>query len=417
MTKPAARQWRRKFSRIAVAGILFQGGAATVDSATIVSALVHQLTASSFAVGAAAAISRYGWLFPQLIVAHLAQSRARRMPFYSAGAFGRVICLLCLAALLWLSALLPRHITVALFFSIWTAFAFISGIVAVPYNDIVARSVASERRSRLLAVRFFGGGLLMLLIAGLAHWMLRALPFPAGYALLFLLGAGLLAASAISFLLAGETSVRPTEPRSSFADFLREGLRVLRQDDRFRLFLYARWLSGTATMALPFYILQATRVETLRGDVALFFAAQTVGSLLSNPLWGWWGDRRGKASLLVLAALLGTLAPALTLWWMALGWREPGLTLSWFGMVFFVIGAAGNGDTIAQLGYLMELSPDDRRPAYSGYFNALAAPAALLPMVGALVAQVASFAWVFAISLCAACFQVAALRRLIAVKS
>jgi hypothetical protein len=41
-----------------------------------------------------------------------------------------------------------------------------------------------------------------------------------------------------------------------------------------------------------------------------------------------------------------------------------------------------NGVTIGYLGYLMEISPDDRRPAYSAYFNALASPAALAPLVG-----------------------------------
>jgi len=51
--------------------------------------------------------------------------------------------------------------------------------------------------------------------------------------------------------------------------------------------------------------------------------------------------------------------------------------------VFFVLGAVGNGGTIAQLGYLMEISPDGRRPASSGYFNAIVAPATLSPLAGA----------------------------------
>ncbi len=42
-------------------------------------------------------------------------------------------------------------------------------------------------------------------------------------------------------------------------------------------------------------------------------------------------------------------------------------------LVFMLLGALGNGITIAMLGSLMEISPDDRRPAYSGYFNAMAA--------------------------------------------
>ena len=53
----------------------------------------------------------------------------------------------------------------------------------------------------------------------------------------------------------------------------------------------------------------------------------------------------------------------------------------------------------------MEISPDDRRPAYSGYFNALTAPAFVLPFVGGF-AVVALGAWiVFATALAAAIGQ------------
>ena len=72
---------RRRFLRIAAAGMTFQGGSAAVDSSTIMAALVHQLTGSAVAVGAVTAILRIGWLSPQLIVGHLAQQRRSRMPF------------------------------------------------------------------------------------------------------------------------------------------------------------------------------------------------------------------------------------------------------------------------------------------------------------------------------------------------
>lgn len=66
-------------------------------------------------------------------------------------------------------------------------------------------------------------------------------------------------------------------------------------DRRFRLFLAAQWLGSTAAIALPFYILQ---VEVSPAEVALLLGAQTGGALLSNPVWGWYGDRRGKRELL-----------------------------------------------------------------------------------------------------------------------
>jgi hypothetical protein len=69
----------RPFWHISIAGIFFQGGAAAVDTSTIIAALVHGLTGgSALAVGTAAAISRFGWLFPQLFVAYYAQRRRRR---------------------------------------------------------------------------------------------------------------------------------------------------------------------------------------------------------------------------------------------------------------------------------------------------------------------------------------------------
>jgi MFS family permease len=379
----------------------------------LIAALVEGLTGNAVAVGAAAAISRAGWLVPQLFVGYAAQRRARRMPFYSAGAFGRAVCLAVLAGVLASTTELPSSAVLALFFALWTVYAFVGGTVAVPYNDIVARAVPSERRSRLLAVRFFGGGLLALGVAAAAHRLLAELPFASAYAAIVLLGAVLFLLSAVSFVSAGEPPAPEDISRAAgLRSYLSDGVAVLRNDRRFRLFLYAQWLSGVAAMAFPFYVIEATASSSAAPRVALFLGTQTAGALLSNPLWGWWGDRLGKRSLLEVAAVLGAVAPLLTLIWTAIGTGWPGIVVPWFAAVFFLLGAVGNGATIAQLGYSMEISPDERRPAYSGYFNALAAPATLLPLGGAAVAQAVSFAVLFATSLAASLLQFLAVRRL-----
>ena len=142
----------------------------------------------------------------------------------------------------------------------------------------------------------------------------------------------------------------------------------------------------------------------------MLLGAQTAGALFSNPLWGWWGDRIGKRPLLEGVAALSILAPALALAWPTAGGITPALT--WFGFVFFALGAIGNGGTIAQLGYLMEISPDDRRPAYSGYFNAIVAPAALSPLAGAAFVESVGLPLVFVASAVAAILQFLTVRRL-----
>jgi MFS family permease len=187
-------------------------------------------------------------------------------------------------------------------------------------------------------------------------------------------------------------------------------LDVFHADRRFRYFLYATWLGGASAMALPFYILQATSASGAASHVAILLGAQTAGALLSNALWGWLGDARGKYTLLAAVAGLGPLPPVLALAWIAVD--APAAALLWFALVFAVLGALANGGVIAQLGYLMEISPDDRRPAYSGYFNALAAPAALLPIAGAVIVETVSLPSVFAASGAAAILQFVAVRRL-----
>ena len=239
----------------------------------------------------------------------------------------------------------------------------------MPYNDIVARSVPSSHRSRLLALRFFGGGVLALVVAGFAHEVLGHFPFFPTYAVILAVGAATFGISAIVFVSATESPASlPVHVPRSFKSFLSQGITVLREDRRFRTFLYVQWLAGAVSMALPFYILQVAPGEREIPFVGVLLGAQTIGALLSNTLWGWWGDHRGKLSLLRLVSALNALGPIAILRWIAFGTTDSPWPLPWFTSVFFILGAVGNGRAIAYIGYLMEISPQDRRPAYSGYF-------------------------------------------------
>lgn len=367
------------FGRIALAGAFFQGGAAATDPATIVASLAYGLTQSAFWTGAAAAVARLGWLAPQLFVAYFSSARPR-MPFYRFGAFGRVVALSAVALLVAVGGAAPGAVVPVSLFLLWTSYAFIGGIVAVPYNDIVARHMPSNRRSRLLAARFLGGGLLALAVAALAERALTSYAFPLGHAVVLALGAALLAASAGCFVSAGEPPLAEEKRSGSFGAFLAQGVQTWQGDARFRWFVASQWAAGIAALATPLYIVAAGDALTAR-DVAWLLGAQALGALAANPVWGAIGDRRGKLALLWSAALLALIPPALVLAWFSAGERAD--ALAWFSAAFLVLGAASNGAVIAQLGYLMEVSPGHMRPAYSGYFNMLVAPVTLSPLVGA----------------------------------
>jgi len=401
------------FWKIAGAGAAFQAGSSAVDSATIVASLAYYLTGNVFVVGAASAVLRLGWLLPQIVVGFLAQRARRRMPFYIVGAFGRATCLALIAALLWMAPDLSLSTTAAAFLALWTLYAFVSGIVAVPYNDIVGRSIPSNARSRMLAWRFFGGGILALGMAAIIHLILAAWPLLTAYGLIFALASVLMFISSVCFVSAGEPPAPTTSAESSpkFRNFLADGWRTLRSDTRFRMFLYSQWLGGATLMALPFYVVAASGLGLKPADVAVLLGAQTAGALVSNALWGRIGDRYGKLQLLQAVGVVRLLPPVVALALLMID-LDAGVRLAAFALLFGTIGMLINGMTIGYLGYLMEISPDDRRPAYSAYFNSLASPAALLPIAGAAIVQIISIHAVFIAAAFAAVAQLMLLHRM-----
>ncbi len=400
----------KRFKNVAFAGITFQAGSAAVDSATIMSSLVYQLSGSSVLVGAVTAILRFGWLFPQLIIGYLAQRSGSSMRYYVIGAFGRASAMALMALTLWLGAAWPAWLLTTAVMVIWVAYAFVSGIVGVPYNDIVARSVPSEMRSRLLATRFFGGGVLALIVVGIADRLVAGLAFPLSYAAIIGIASVLMFMSSGVFTAMGEPDA-PSKPmqKPGFFQYLQDGVQVFKTDQKFRLFVFAQWCGGAVLMAMPFYVVAASQAGFGLDRVAILLGAQTVGALLSNPLWGWWGDKLGKVSLL-RAIAIGRAVPLLAV--LAAGLTAGQGAFYFYVLVFFVLGALANGLTIAVIGFLMEISPDDQRPAYSGYFNAITAPAFLLPLMAGGLAAMFGLKIVFMLALVAALMQFTLLMRI-----
>lgn len=370
------------------------------------SALVFQLTGSSVLVGAITAILRFGWLFPQLIVGFLAQRSGSSMRYYVIGAFGRASCMALLALALLLGAQWPPAYLSAVVMIFWTAYAFISGIVAVPYNDIVARSVPSDLRSRLLATRFFGGGMLALGIAAIADQLVGSMTFPVSYAAIIAIASVMMFLSSGVFVSMGEPEAKSKQAaKSTFYQYLKDGVKVFNSDRKFKLFVYAQWCGGAVLMAMPFYVVQANASGFDLDRVALLLGAQTAGALSSNLLWGWWGDRLGKVSLLRAIAIGRIFPPAAVILLASTQIVEIDQLLYAFVAMFFILGALANGLTIAVIGFLMEISPEDLRPAYSGYFNAITAPAFLLPLLAGVIAAIFGLTVVFTISMIAAVVQ------------
>jgi MFS family permease len=390
---------KRSF-RLGVAnGVLDSAAEAFFESNTIVPVFVSRLTGSNILIGLSSSIGNLGWFLPQIFTSHLLQSRPYHKPFYTYAAYVRVGSLACLGLLITFLGRSHPNLLLGLFFLLFTAYALGGGIAGVSFMDIVGKTIPPERRGYFWGYRLFGGGILAVLAGIAVKFSLGSFRFPESYALLFGVGSLFVFVAVLTFIFVREPPSEVPNHRVSFPEHLRIGAQTFHEDHAFRHLLYFRLSLGLWAMSQPFYVIYARRVLGVPESTAgLFLSIQVAGSILTNLFWGRLSRTRGDRFLLETIAALAFLVPAIVL---AGSLAPPGLRSFLLYPAFFFVGATFCGLTIGFNNLILEIAPDDRRPQYLGFMNALFAPATFLPVLGGAVINRFNFSTLFATALLA----------------
>ncbi len=180
--------------------------------------------------------------------------------------------------------------------------------------------------------------------------------------------------------------------------FLRSAPGVLREHREFRLLLASRLLTGSAAIALPFYIIYCRQIIGVpEAAVGIYLSVQMTGSLALIPLWAFLNDRRGPRSVIMAVAALSLAVPLLALL-AALFPNAPAFGRLVFGAVFFPLTAIAGGSFMGYTNYLFSIAPEQRRPLYIGVQNTLFAVTAVLPLLGGALVGLTSFRFLFSLA-------------------
>lgn len=396
---PLPPHFRRNFWLGVINGLLFNMSASFISLSLVVPGLISALGGNNALVGTMSAMDQGGWLLPQLWVGAQVQHRPRKLPVYRTSAILRGGLFVGMVALVALAGHLPHRTALAGLLVLYGLYALAAGWAAVPFQEVVAKTIPPDRRGRYFGLRLLGGGLGTILLASpvvrvmlddAAPW-----PFPQNYALLF----GLACASAIAGLACFSMVREPPSADTPPAGALRDQLRLLptlwHGRPHLTRFILYRVLSRLGAIATPFYILYARLdlgiSEAMSGDYMAIIGA---GLLLSNLLWARFSDRRGNRLLLRLGAILGSAAPLVALGLPALGLRGQ-LNAYAFAAVFVL---AGLGDACMGIGvssYMLELLPERDRPAGLGLINTIAGVASMLTIAGGTLADLLGYPALF----------------------
>ena len=402
MQQEIQRRFRRNFFANASDMSLWSFGFSFLSAATILPVYFVHLSSSTLLLGFIPALLDLGWFLPQLFTAQHVERLSRKKPLVVLlGSIERVPFLLMAIGAMWF-ARLPAATAVILFFVLMVIRALASGLVATPWQELIAKIIPIQWRGRFFGLSNSLGGGLGLIGSAIAALILASFPYPTNFALCFLLGFVLTGLSLAAFTFTIEPA-QPLPEAAPAAGYRKRLTTILRDNHNFRTYLLSRGLGYLGGMSSGF--LAVYGVEHFQmGDAqaAVFTAVMSAAGMLSNIIWGMVGDRHGHKLVMEWSTALwaGSLVLALV---------APSGVI-YYG-VFALVGAANAGFIVSDLSIAMELGPEAQRPTYIGLARTLSAPFLFVArLIGGAVTQVWGFSWLFALALALTLSSLAMLR-------
>jgi hypothetical protein len=390
---------QRNFWLGVVSGIGYNVYTVVMSSQLVVTWFLSELTTSNLILSLTGTIEYGSWFFLQFLLSGYVQSKPRALPLYRQVAVVRVVA----SALLVLATFTldsPQALLIV-FLLLFTVNSVTGGVVALPFLNVVAKTIPPTRRGMYFAWRRFGGGVLGLLGGVLVKTVLApdsGLSFPQSYGVLFTVALLLLTIQVGSFSLIIEPAEAVDPRRVGLVVQMKRARRLPLRDRNYSRFLILRVAIVISTYASPFYAVYARRVLDAPEDmVGTYVLALTLATVLANLVLGQVGDRFGNRLLVRLASFTSIL-PALAA---LLITRVPGIGIDVtlvFGIVFLFQGLHATASVLGNSNYLLELSSSIERVLYIGLTHGIVGLAWFTLPIGGAIVDGFGFELLFAIS-------------------
>ena len=385
------RDYKHNFIVNVLDGTAFWFGTSFFAFRTIMPVYIANLTDSEFAIALLSIIVSTGWLLPQLFTANWVQ----RLPLkkyapVTIGFWAERVPILLLVPSAWLAKISP-HLALVASMTCITWHIFGAGVIAVGWQDMLAKIFPVGRRGRFFGITNFSGTATGVLGASTVAWLLNRYEFPFSYVWAFATGAVFIFVSWGFAALTKEPFVEPKGPATSNRQYWSQLPAIIKSDVNFRRYLIAQIFTGAGNMAIGFLAVYAIRSWNLPDSQAgAYTIATLVAQALSNLLFGWLSDHKGHKLVIQICVLTSAFAAGIA----ALTPID-----SWFYVVFFLIGVSNAGFMLSGIMIVFEFCEPEIRPTYIGInntFNGIVAIA--MPLIGALLAKIYGYQFMFAVT-------------------
>jgi len=387
------RNFRWNFGVNVADGAFFWLGLSFAAPSTIMPLYVSHLTDSRLLIGLISAITGAGWYLPQLLTAkYVARMPVKKKMVINVGLFSERLPFIVMAASVFLFAARSPSLALGWFFLTLTWHTIGAGIVAISWQDMLAKVIPVNYRGRLLGVANALGAAAGVAGAAAAAAILGRYPFPTNFAICVSLLALFVMASWFVLSLTREPARRSNEPAISLSEYLSRLPGVLRRDRNFATYLLSRVMAVFGRMATGFVTVYAVQRWHLTDSQAglyttMLLAGETAAYLGAGAL----SDRRGHKLVQEISLLLCALS-------MAIAALAP--SPAWVYVVFVAIGALIAAEVVSSIGISMEFGTPEERPTYMGLANTIPGLfSAVAPLLGGWIAAQTGYGGLFVIAM------------------
>ncbi|MCK5646289.1 MAG: MFS transporter [Anaerolineales bacterium] len=365
-------------------------GDSFVAAYTILPVFMSTLTDSPLLIGVIPALQGAGWFLPQLFFAKHLESQNRRLPtVLSLGIIERLSFLLLAIAVFFLLRV-DRNVAIAIFLSIYAIKAFTSGMVALPWQELIATVIPVTHRGRYWGYSLILGKLMGMAGAMITGLILANIAYPKNYSLMFAIAFTSVSISYI-FLSRNIEPEMKRETPSSDINTWGKITHILAADRNFRTYLLNRGFAFLSLMGIGFVAVYGIQKFDLSISYsATFTFVMFISEIVGYGIWGSIGDKDGYKRIIEYSNLLYLLG-VLALLFVGSLW---GLYV-----VFGIISLAHSGEYIADQNIAMEFGQEADRPTYIGMSKTLTGPFLLLaPIIGGTLVMFFGYQSMFLIS-------------------
>lgn len=385
------KHFRRNFFANIMDGGFWFFGDSFVAAYTILPVFISTLTDSPILIGLIPALEGAGWFLPQLFLAKHLEGKSRRLPLVlKLGILDRLPYLL-LALVAFLLLKLDRKTAVILFLLVYGIKVFSSGLVALPWQELIATVIPVSHRGRYWGYALILGKLMGMIGAALSGLMLANIAYPLNYASMFLVGFVCAVISYIFLSLNIEPEIDRQSPIENI-NLWRKIKTILGIDKNFAIFLINRGFVFLSFMGLGFITVYGLEKFDLPISYsAIFTGVMLMAEVVGYGIWGTIGDKDGYKRVIVICNLF-LIVGIFALLFVKSTW---GLFIV-FGMISF----AHSGEYIADQNIAMEFGNEADRPTYIGMSKTLTGPIFLIsPIIGGSIVKIWGYQSMFSTAL------------------